>query len=142
MNIPTTQTAAVLCGAYGQHHTVDKQYHVSPPGPGEALIRLEASGICHGDINPRDGYPPATAEPIRPLVTGHEGIGHIVAMGEGDGKFQVADRVGMGWRRSTCQSCERCKNGSANLCQNTVVNGYTKDGTFQGKREHRMLFRL
>lgn len=135
MGIPTKQTAAVLGGAYGQRHTIDEQYPVSLPGPEEALIRLEASGICYGDINPRDGYPPATPDPIRPLVTGHEGIGHIAALGEGNTEFKIGDRVGMGWRRSTCQSCKHCQDGSANLCQSAVVNGYTKDGTLQGRRE-------
>ncbi|KAK5446755.1 hypothetical protein LTS15_009688 [Exophiala xenobiotica] len=133
-SIPAKQTAAVLRGAYGERHVVDKQYPVSHPGLGDALIQMEAAGICHGDVNPRDGYPPAPSEPVRPLVTGHEGIGHIIALGEADSEFKVGDRVGMGWRRSTCHSCEPCRKGEENLCQKQIINGYAKDGTFQGRR--------
>lgn len=103
--VPVIQTAAVLKGAYGELHTIDRNWPVPEPGPDEALIRIEASGICSGDVNPRDGYPPAPPTPNRPLVIGHEGLGYIVALGENAARgsvFALGDRVGMGWRRSTC----------------------------------------
>lgn len=133
-SVPTIQTAAVLRGAYGEYHTIEEDWPVPKPGPNEALIRIEASGICSGDINPRDGYPPAGPTPLRPLVTGHEGLGYIVALGDDQksiGGFVVGDRVGMGWRRSTCHECNPCHNGMENMCQKTKINGYDGHGTNQ-----------
>ncbi|KAK4905086.1 hypothetical protein LTR49_025579 [Elasticomyces elasticus] len=51
------------------------------PEPGEALVRLDYSGICHGDLYSRDGGGPAPAQPQRPLIGGHEGIGVIITFG-------------------------------------------------------------
>lgn len=135
--ISTFQTAAILKGPYGELHTIDSNWPVPTPGPNEALIRIEASGICSGDINPRDGYPPASKIPNRPLVSGHEGVGHIVAFGEGSGGnhgFVIGDRVGMGWRRSTCHQCTPCQSGIDNVCQKIKTNGYDGHGTHQGRR--------
>ncbi|KAF5243188.1 hypothetical protein FANTH_8286 [Fusarium anthophilum] len=129
--IPSTQRAAVLRGAYGELHSVENDYPVTSPGQNEVLVKLEAAGICAGDVQPRDGSPPAPKVAIRPLVAGHEGIGSIVSLGSSVTNFQVGDRVGTGWRRSTCHACGQCKTGNDNLCQAAVVNGYSKDGTFQ-----------
>lgn len=130
-SIPTVQTAAVLKGEYGKLHTIDKNWPVTQPGPGEALVQLEASGICSGDVNPRDGYPPAPKVARRPLVTGHEGVGHVIALGEGSTGVSIGDRVGMGWRRSTCHECRQCQSGSDNACQESTTNGYDGHGTNQ-----------
>ncbi|CZR68104.1 related to Alcohol dehydrogenase 1 [Phialocephala subalpina] len=132
--IPAVQTAAVLKGAYGELHTIVEDWPVPKPGPDEALIRIEASGVCSGDINPRDGYPPAPNIPNRPLVSGHEGVGYIVALGEDTGRsfeFAIGDRVGMGWRRSTCHQCSSCQTSKDNLCQKVKMNGYDGHGTNQ-----------
>ncbi|KAE9377621.1 GroES-like protein [Stipitochalara longipes BDJ] len=134
--IPTLQTAAVLKGPYGEPHTIVQNWSVPKPGPDEALVRIEASGICSGDINPRDGYPPASQIPNRPLVSGHEGVGYVVALGDATGSssgLAVGDRVGMGWRRSTCHECRSCEGGNNNLCQRMKVNGYDGDGTNQAE---------
>lgn len=135
-SIPTTQSAAVLKGAYGDLHSIVNDWPVPRPTADEALVRIEASGICSGDINPRDGHPPAGPTPNRPLVTGHEGIGYIVALGNDQKNiagFSVGDRVGLGWRRSTCHECYPCHNGMESICQKTKVNGYDAHGTHQGK---------
>lgn len=131
-SIPNVQRAAVLRGPYGDRHSIEEDYPVKAPSAGEVLVRIEASGICAGDVNPRDGFPPSPPQPVRPLVAGHEGIGHVVALGEGVTDFGIGERVGMGWRRSTCRECSQCQSGQDNLCQSTVINGYKKDGTFQG----------
>ncbi|EGU87692.1 hypothetical protein FOXB_01788 [Fusarium oxysporum f. sp. conglutinans Fo5176] len=130
-SIPSTQRAAVLRGSYGERHSVESDYPVTLPGPNEVLVHLEAAGICAGDLPPRDGSPPAPPVAIRSLVAGHEGVGYIVSLGHKVTGFQVGDRVGTGWRRSTCHLCDQCKSGNDNLCQAAVVNGYVKDGTFQ-----------
>lgn len=134
--LPTTQRAAILTGAYGAHHDISSIWPVPEPLPDEVLIRISASGICSGDINPRDGYPPAGPVPNRPLVTGHEGLGYIVGVGSDShdtlvNRFKIGDRVGMGWRRQTCHVCTLCRNGRENLCQKAKVNGYDGNGTHQ-----------
>lgn len=132
--IPKTQLAAVLYEEYGKRHTIEKSYPVPSPGSGEVLIRIEATSLCAGDVNPREGFPPAPKEPKRPIVLGHEGVGKVVALGagaEGSG-FAVGDRVGMGWRSSVCTSCKHCKAGRDNWCQSVKSNGYDNSGTFQG----------
>lgn len=133
--IPDVQYAAVLRNGYGEPHELDAKWPVPRPGPGEALIRLEAAGICAGDINPRDGLPPAPKIPRRPLITGHEGVGHIVSLGEkqeGLPEFALGDTVGMGWRRSTCRECKLCGSERENVCQGLKVNGYDGNGSHQG----------
>ena len=52
---------------------------LAPPGPGEVLVRLHASGVCHSDWNAIDG----TAETRCPAVLGHEGAGVVEAVGRG-----------------------------------------------------------
>jgi propanol-preferring alcohol dehydrogenase len=44
----------------------------------------------------------------------------------------VGDRVGLGWRRSTCHKCSLCEGGKENICQNAKINGYDGHGTNQG----------
>ena len=56
-----------------------EEVELAPPGPGEVLVRLHASGVCHSDYNALDG----TAETRCPAVLGHEGAGVVVAVGEG-----------------------------------------------------------
>ncbi|KAH7144105.1 chaperonin 10-like protein [Dactylonectria estremocensis] len=130
-SIPSLQLAAVLTGVYGMPHTLRSDLPVSRPGAGQVLIKLEASGVCSGDVNPRDGYPPAPKMPRRPLVTGHEGVGIVVVAGDGVTAFKVGDRVGMGWRSEVCWSCGECARGRDNLCQNQKMSGYETNGTFQ-----------
>lgn len=133
LKIPKTQTAAVLYSEYGQKHSIEHNYPVPQHGVGEVLIRVEASSVCSGDVNPRDGFPPAPKEPRRPIVLGHEGVGEIVAVGRDVRAFSVGDRVGMGWRSSVCTTCELCKAGKDNWCQSVMSNGYDNNGTFQGQ---------
>lgn len=131
--IPSVQRAAVLTEEYGKPHTFRTDLPVSEPSANQVLVKLQASGVCSGDVNPREGYPPAPKVPQRPLVTGHEGVGIVVAVGDKVTAFKVGDRVGMGWRSEVCRSCAECTRGDDNLCQNQKMNGYQTNGTFQGE---------
>lgn len=134
-SIAQKQTAAILRGPYGEHHSIETDWPVPQPGPREVLVRLGGAGICSGDVNPRDGYPPAPKEAVRPLVTGHEGVGRIVAMADEQDEnlaFTIGARVGIGWRHWCCHECDQCRTGQDNLCQSQKVNGYDSHGTFQG----------
>lgn len=126
-----TAPAAVLTGPYGDPYTV-KEVPIATPGAHEALVLLEFSGVCHGDVYARDGGGPAPAEPVRPLIGGHEGVGTIVAMGtEGSYGFKIGDVVGIAWRSYVCGTCDACVAGSENHCFNQKVTGAHRDGTFQ-----------
>lgn len=131
-SLPRTQTAAVLHGPYGGRHIVDHQYLVAAPGLHDVVVKLEASGICAGDIHPRDGGLLAPPTATRPLIAGHEGIGHIAAVGKQVQQFTMGQRVGLGWRRSTCHECAQCEGNQENYCENQAVNGYESNGAFQG----------
>ena len=60
---------------------VIEQRPVPEPGPGQVLVRLEASGLCHTDIDAAQGDWPV--KPAPPFVPGHEGVGIVHAAGEG-----------------------------------------------------------
>src|ERR1700761_6816630 len=113
---PGSAPAAVLRGPYGDAY-IFKALPIPAPAPQEALVQLEYSGVCHGDVYARDGGGPASKHPVRPLIGGHEGVGRIVAMhSEGSHGFKVGDVVGIAWRSYVCGTCQACQAGSENHC--------------------------
>jgi len=103
------------------------------PGPGEALIRIKACGVCGSDMHfyETDGddyilYPGLTKFPA---ILGHEFAGEIVEIGPGPESegFKVGDRVTveeMAW----CGYCRPCRDGYPNHCTNLEEIGFTIDG--------------
>jgi propanol-preferring alcohol dehydrogenase len=72
-----------------------KQVPVPVPGPGQALVRIEASGVCHTDIHAAHGDWPV--KPPLPFIPGHEGVGVIEVLGPVDldeGKLELARELG------------------------------------------------
>lgn len=70
------------------------QLPVPQPGKGEVLVRLLACGVCHTDVYIRDGSV-APPESLLPLVLGHEGVGPVVALGEGADQELMGALVGL-----------------------------------------------
>lgn len=101
---------------------------VPEPGPGQILVRLEASGLCHTDIHAANGDWPV--KPKMPLVPGHEGVGTIESIGEGDSPLQVGDRVALPWLGKACGDCRYCVSGLETYCQSPAYMGYTIDGAY------------
>jgi propanol-preferring alcohol dehydrogenase len=97
------------------------------PAPGEVLIRVEACGVCRTDLHVVDGELP---HPKLPLVPGHEIVGRVVRLAASSSRFAVGDRVGVPWLGRTCGTCEYCKAGKENLCDNPQFTGYTRDGGY------------
>ena len=96
------------------------------PGPGEVLIRVQASGMCHTDIDVLNGrYGNSTF----PLVPGHEYAGVIEANGEGVDGLATGDQVVID-PNLHCGSCRPCRQGKTNLCENLGAYGVTRDGGF------------
>jgi propanol-preferring alcohol dehydrogenase len=101
---------------------------VPEPGPHEALVRVEYSGVCHTDLHAARGDWPVKPSP--PFVPGHEGAGTVVAVGDRVTRVQVGDQVGNAWLWSACGECEYCETGWETLCPHQKNGGYSVDGSF------------
>jgi alcohol dehydrogenase, propanol-preferring len=97
------------------------------PGPGEALLRVRACGVCRTDLHVVDGDLPA---PALPLVPGHQIVGVVAALGEGTVGLATGDRVGVPWLGGCCGACRFCATGRENLCDAAVYTGYQRQGGF------------
>jgi S-(hydroxymethyl)mycothiol dehydrogenase len=100
---------------------------VDEPGPGEVLVRIEASGVCHTDLHVRDGK---IGSP--PILLGHEGAGTIEAVGPGVDEPRVGDYVILAWR-APCGTCRFCRNGLLQLCSaslNAKPRQHTPGGVY------------
>jgi len=115
--------------------------HTPRPGPGQALIRVHACGVCRTDLHICDGE---LTHPRLPLILGHEIAGTIVEVGEDASAFQVGDRVGAPWLGWTCGECRYCRRGQENLCEHARFTGYTLDGGYAeyAVADQRYCFRL
>lgn len=99
---------------------------VPDPGPGQVLVRIEASGLCHTDIHAAHGDWPV--KPTPPFVPGHEGVGIIEALGAGVTQRAVGDRVALPWLGHACGHCDHCVSGWETLCEEQQNTGYSIDG--------------
>jgi Zn-dependent alcohol dehydrogenase len=93
-----------------------EEIQVDEPGPGEVLVRVEATGVCHSDLHviEQDGWGHAY-----PVLLGHEGAGTVEAVGAGVGAFAVGDRVVVGWK-TACGACAPCRRGEPRRCKRQV----------------------
>lgn len=98
------------------------------PGPGQALVRVLTSGVCHTDLHAVEGDWPVKPSP--PFVPGHEGVGVVEEIGEGVTNLAVGDLVGNAWLWSACGHCEFCRTGWETLCESQQNGGYSVDGSF------------
>jgi propanol-preferring alcohol dehydrogenase len=94
------------------------------PGPGQALLRVRACGVCRTDLHVLDGELP---HPKLPLVLGHEIVGEVVSSA---GRFAAGQRVGVPWLGWTCGRCTHCLAGRENLCDEARFTGYDLDGGY------------
>jgi alcohol dehydrogenase, propanol-preferring len=101
---------------------------VPEPGPGQVLVKIEASGICHTDIHAAHGEWPVTPNP--PFIPGHEGVGVVVATGPGATLHKQGDRVAIPWLGSACGHCQHCVAGWETLCGAQQNSGYSIDGSY------------
>ena len=98
------------------------------PGPGEVVVKIEASGLCHTDIHACHGDWPV--KPKMPLIPGHEGVGIVESAGPGVKTVKEGDRVCIPWLGSACGVCEACTSGWETLCEQQVNTGYFVDGGY------------
>ena len=114
--------AAVLSAPRGPVEV--KQDGIPEPGPGEALVRLEACGLCHSDVFVAG----LEKLPLVPLTLGHEGIGRVESVGPGVTGMSVGDRVGVTFLAATCGVCELCRSGRERYCAKQLNSGFTVHG--------------
>ncbi|TFH60930.1 MAG: NAD(P)-dependent alcohol dehydrogenase [Candidatus Zixiibacteriota bacterium] len=95
-------------------------------GPWDIEVAITHCGICHSDIHLIDNDWQGS---IYPLVPGHEIVGTVTQLGAQVTHLQKGDRVGIGWQRSSCMSCEWCQKGEENMC---LQNEATCNGHFGG----------
>jgi alcohol dehydrogenase len=110
---------------------------LAPPGPGEVLVRLRASGLCHSDLNAIDG----TAETPCPAVLGHEGAGVVEAVGPGVA-LAPGTHVVLSWLPA-CGECEECRRDLPHLCAPAwaaMAAGVLLDGTPRLSRDGEPVF--
>ncbi|KIP06462.1 hypothetical protein PHLGIDRAFT_128263 [Phlebiopsis gigantea 11061_1 CR5-6] len=98
--------------------------------PGECLVKLDCTGVCHTDLHAAKGDWPIPAK--TPLIGGHEGVGVVVAIGAHtqDSPIKLGDRVGIKWLADSCLDCELCRKGLEQSCLKGRYSGFTVDGTF------------
>jgi propanol-preferring alcohol dehydrogenase len=94
------------------------------PGPGQALLRVVACGVCRTDLHVADGE---LERPKLPLVLGHEIVAEVVA---GGGRLSAGERVGVPWLGWACGACAYCLAGRENLCDAARFTGYDLDGGY------------
>ncbi|KAA5830054.1 S-(hydroxymethyl)mycothiol dehydrogenase [Saccharopolyspora hirsuta] len=99
---------------------------VPDPGPGEAVVRVQACGVCHTDLHYREG---GISDDF-PFLLGHEAAGVVEAVGEGVADVRPGDFVVLNWR-AVCGVCRACKRGRPQYCFSThnATRPMTLDGT-------------
>jgi S-(hydroxymethyl)glutathione dehydrogenase/alcohol dehydrogenase len=95
------------------------------PAPGEVLVRLAASGVCHSCLHIMDG---SMSWPELPVVLGDEGAGTILQVGNGVTTLTPGDHVILSWSPS-CGRCRYCATGRPQLCERRPPRGRMLDGT-------------
>ena len=101
---------------------------VPAPGAGQILVKIAASGVCHTDLHAADGDWPVKPKP--PFIPGHEGVGHVAAVGAGVSHVKEGDRVGVPWLYTACGHCRHCLGGWETLCVEQQNTGYSVNGGF------------
>ena len=101
--------------------------NVPDPGPGEAVVKIQACGVCHTDLHYREGG----INDDFPFLLGHEAAGVVEAVGEGVTNVAPGDFVILNWR-AVCGDCRACHRGEPWYCfatHNAAQKMTLEDGT-------------
>src|SRR6188768_1449300 len=107
------QVKGVVARAKGQPVEV-VTINVPDPGPGEALVQVQACGVCHTDLHYREGG----INDDFPFLLGHEAAGTVEAVGAGVTNVAAGDFVVLNWR-AVCGECRSCRRGRPWYCFST-----------------------
>ncbi len=100
---------------------------VPEPGENEILIRVSTCGVCHTEIDEIEGR---TSPPFFPVVPGHQVVGRVEEKGIHANRFNIGERVGIGWIHSVCGKCRFCLEGNENLCDEFKATGRDLNGGY------------
>src|SRR5437763_8977694 len=120
------EVRGVIAAKRGAPVTVDTVL-VPDPGPGEALVRIQACGVCHTDLHYREGG----INDDFPFLLGHEAAGVVEAVGDGVSDVAPGDFVVLNWR-AVCGECRACRRGKPWYCfatHNATQSMTLADGT-------------
>src|SRR5437763_9919 len=120
------EVRGVIAAKRGAPVTVDTVL-VPDPGPGEALVRIQACGVCHTDLHYREGG----INDDFPFLLGHEAAGVVEAVGDGVSDVAPGDFVVLNWR-AVCGECRACRRGKPWYCfatHNATQSMTLTDGT-------------
>ena len=93
---------------------------IPDPGPGEAVVKIQACGVCHTDLHYREGG----INDDFPFLLGHEAAGIVESIGVGVANVAVGDFVILNWR-AVCGNCRSCKKGRPQFCFATFKSAPT-----------------
>lgn len=108
-----SEVRGVVATARGEPTTL-QTIVVPDPGPGEAVVRVQACGVCHTDLHYREGG----INDDFPFLLGHEAAGVVDSIGPGVESVAPGDFVVLNWR-AVCGECRSCKRGRPWYCFNT-----------------------
>ena len=110
-----------ICDLAKNKHPLQLQDLPKPiSGERELLLKVSVCGVCHTELDEIEGRTP----PSRfPMVLGHQVVGRVEETGAGAGRHNTGDRVGVAWIYSACGSCEFCRQGEENVCENFRATG-------------------
>ena len=120
------QVKAVVARAKGEPVLVET-INVPDPGPGEAVVKIQACGVCHTDLHYREGG----INDEFPFLLGHEAAGVVESVGEGVTEVAPGDFVVLNWR-AVCGDCRACNRGEPWYCfatHNATQKMTLADGT-------------
>lgn len=103
----------IVAKAKGQPVSVETII-IPDPGPGEAVVKIQACGVCHTDLHYREGG----INDDFPFLLGHEAAGVVEAVGPDVRGIEVGDFVVLNWR-AVCGTCRSCRKGKPQLCFST-----------------------
>jgi len=107
---------------------VIKQLPIPKATNNNVVIKVEACGICHGDLAVLGGH---WHHPINyPRVPGHEIVGRVHEIGPTVKALKVGLRVGVGWHGGHCLTCNNCRRGNFSYCAASPTCGIDYDGGY------------
>ncbi|GAA1124319.1 S-(hydroxymethyl)mycothiol dehydrogenase [Streptomyces javensis] len=109
----TQQVRGVVAPGKGEKVRIETIV-VPDAGPGEAVVRIQACGVCHTDLHYREGG----INDEFPFLLGHEAAGTVESVGEGVTEVAPGDFVILNWR-AVCHECRACRRGRPWYCFNT-----------------------
>jgi S-(hydroxymethyl)mycothiol dehydrogenase len=120
------EVRGVVAKAQGEPVTVETII-IPDPGPGEAVVAIQACGVCHTDLHYREGG----INDEFPFLLGHEAAGLVESVGDGVTEVVPGDFVILNWR-AVCGECRSCQRGRPQYCfatHNATQKMTLTDGT-------------